>query len=299
MSDLPPENPPPGDHEENPESASPPPPSAAPPPPPPPPSAAPPPPPPPLPPAGTAPAGSTQDTTPFDPVDAFKYAWERFTAKWDTTFVPVAIGLIATFIVVGVLYAIFFVAILAAAFTTSAGAHTGGFTLMAFISGLIVYGIAYLLLQIVYASWAKAGLEVTKGNAPSLAECYKGWDRKNVVVAAVIMAVLVVVPAMILSLVPGIGGLLQLLYSLVAGFALQFTVLHIVDQGLEPVDAIRASVNLAMSNVQKVAIFYLLVFIAEIVGAVVCGIGLFLTAPLIVIATAFAYQKLRGRAVVR
>ncbi len=288
MSDLPPENPPSDDGGENPSSA-------VPPPPPPPPASAPPPPPPP----GTAPAGSSQDTTPFDPVDAFKYAWERFSAKWDTTFVPVALGLVAIGVVFTVLYVIFFVAILAAAFTTNPSSHSTAWTLGAFVVGLVVYGAVYLLFQVLYASWAKAGLEVTRGNAPSLAEVFQGWDRKNVVVAAAIMAALAIVPSMILSLIPGIGGLLQFLYSLAVGFGFQFTVFYIIDKGLEPVDAIRASVNLAMSNVSKVALFYLLVLVAGVVGAVVCGLGLFLTVPLIVIATAFTYRKLNGEAVAR
>lgn len=242
------------------------------------------------------------DSTPYEAVDAFRYAWERFSKKPEVTLLPVLVGLVAQALVFGILWMILGVMLFALGVTasnTGSSATTAVGAVVGFLGGLLLFAIVAMVAQIIYAGWVKAGLETTRGLSPSMAQLYQGWNKTDVVVTALIVAVVTVVPAVVLSLVPGVGGILRFTYLMIAGFFLQFGIIYVVDKQMKPVDALRASVDLAKVNYTTLLVFDVIAMVALGLGALVCGLGLILTMPLVVIASAFTYRKLLGQPVAR
>ena len=53
----------------------------------------------------------------------------------------------------------------------------------------------------------------------------------------------------------------------------------VVDKGMCPVDACKASINFVTSHLGDTVVFYLLGIVAFIVGAILCLVGLLVAAP--------------------
>ena len=66
---------------------------------------------------------------------------------------------------------------------------------------------------------------------------------------------------------------------------------------MSPIEAITASFNLVKDNLGTVIIFWLLTILATIAGAIVCGVGLIVAIPVVVIATGYMYKRLQGEPV--
>ena len=72
---------------------------------------------------------------------------------------------------------------------------------------------------------------------------------------------------------------------------------YVVDQDMAPVDAIKASVNFVTSHLGETIVFYLLGIVVLFVGALLCGIGLLVAVPIVLIAAAFTFRVLNGQQV--
>lgn len=223
-----------------------------------------------------------------------KYAWAKFSKDPGPTLLPVILGSILQGVALTILWVIMVALIIAALVSTSAGA---GASIAGFIGFLILFGLTFVMLQIVYAGWAKAGLDVASGRRPSLNELYRGWDWKQVATLAIGLSVVSVLPAMILNLTPGIGVLLAIAWMLGVWVISQFSVIYVIDQGLSATDAVRASYDLVRAHLQPVAVFDGLVIVAMAVGTLAFGIGTWIAVPVIVIAYGFLYRTLRGESV--
>ena len=71
----------------------------------------------------------------------------------------------------------------------------------------------------------------------------------------------------------------------------------IIDKGLPAWDAIKASFDLVNRNVGTVIVLFLASILAFFIGAILCGIGLLVTIPVTIIATAYAYRMMTGQSV--
>jgi uncharacterized membrane protein len=160
-----------------------------------------------------------------------------------------------------------------------------------FVTFLIAYGLAAALInlvaQLLAAGLYKGATHVTDGKPFSLGQLFEGWDKTQVIIAALIIAVATF-----------IGTLLCYLPGLIVGFFAQFTLLFIVDKQMQAVDAIKASITLVTDNLANTALFYLLALVVLFVGAILCGVGLLVAAPVALIALAYTYRRLQGEPVV-
>ena len=86
--------------------------------------------------------------------------------------------------------------------------------------------------------------------------------------------------------------------ALIVGFLTQYTLLFIVDQQLSGVDAIKASIKFVTDNLANTLIYYILAVIVLFVGAILCGIGLLVAAPVALIGLAYTYRRLQNQPVV-
>ena len=245
-------------------------------------SAAPPPPPP-------GPLGSGDS---YSPTDSFSYGWAKFKAKPADLLVPVLVVL-AVLIVLEVIVQVLLRA-------TLLGTHDCTKTILgtsvqtscgpSFIVTLLGTGIAGLVVSLIAqalgAGLIKNALNVTDGQPVSIGEIGKWATNPKVITAALIVAVATFIGT-ILCYIPGI----------IVGFLLNWTMFFVVDKGMEPMDAAKASVKFATDHLGDTVVFYLLAIVVFIVGAILCLVGLLVAAPLVLIAAAFTFRKLSGEPV--
>lgn len=107
----------------------------------------------------------------------------------------------------------------------------------------------------------------------------------------------VVLAALLVALLAGLGTLLCYLPVLAVALYAQFTLLFVLDKGLGPVAALRSSAMLVQRNLGTCAVLAVLALLACLVGVLVCGVGIVLVAPVVVIAQTVVYRTLLGEPV--
>jgi uncharacterized membrane protein len=239
-------------------------------------------PPPPPPVYGAPPVGAGG----YSPVAAIQYGWTKFTKSPATLLVPVLL----TFIVVGIVYALMFFVILGPAFDSDIDYNSDGTirsidTGPGFVTSLILIGVLILVvtfaLQVLMAALLKGGLDVTDGKTPAIGELFQGWDKTQVLIAAVIVA-----------LGTGIGFALCYLPGLVFMYLASYTMLFVVDKNMPAMDAVRASIAFTTSHLGETILFFLLSAVVTAIGGVLCGIGLLVAYPVVLVAQAYTYRTL-------
>ena len=103
------------------------------------------------------------------------------------------------------------------------------------------------------------------------------------------------ITAVLYSVIVGVGYMLCYLPGVIASFVLWFWAFAQVDGQLEPVEALKASVEVVKNRAGEVLVFLLVCGLINFVGALVCGIGLFVTIPVTMIASGYAWRTLNGR----
>ncbi len=286
MSTSPP--PPPGDDGE---ATSPGPPTrATPPPPAPPPPATPPPatPPPGIPPP--APGGATGNWAvrpaatggdeSYDVVSAFRYGWDQFMAQPGPILLGVLVLLVGS-VVVGGLW-VLGVALLAGA-SESGGVLAGTLALVVTVVGLLGYLAVAFLVQ---AGIVRAGLAIVDGRRLEPATLLR-TDRLGTVVAS----------SLLVALLTAVGSVLFVLPGVVFAFLAQFFLFFVLDRGEGAWDAIVSSLRFSVDHLVPMLLLYLLSGVAATVGALLCGVGLLVAFPVIVIAQAYTFRVLQGQPV--
>lgn len=277
MSDQtpPPEEPPPG---------TPPPPPPGPPPPPPPPS------------YGAPPPGEGSYAPPtggggYSPVEAIQYGWAKFTKSPATLLVPVLL----TFVVVGLVYALLFFVILGPAFDSDVDYNDDG-TIRSidsgpgFIMSLVLIGIIIIVvtlaLQVLMAALVKGALDVVDGKSPAIGELFQGWDKTQVVIAALLV-----------SVGTGVGFMLCYLPGLIFSFLASYTMYYVVGKQMSAVDAIKASLSFTTSHLGETILFFLLGLVVTAIGGIACGIGLLVAYPVVLVGQAYTFRVLNNEPV--
>jgi uncharacterized membrane protein len=150
------------------------------------------------------------------------------------------------------------------------------------LGGLVIS----LISQALGAGLIKNALNVVDGKPASLGEIAAWASKPQVITAALIVAVATFIGT-ILCYVPGI----------IVAFLLNWTMFYVVDKGMAPMDAVKASINFTTSHLGDTIVFYLLGIVAFIVGAILCLVGLLVAAPLVLIGAAFTFRRLNNESV--
>jgi uncharacterized membrane protein len=251
------------------------------------------PPPPPPPPGGGMPMGGNQ---PAEPGAALTYGWNKFKDHWQAVLVALVIGFVIIVVLGGIGYLIqrSLTSVDSCSvrttnnglrFSGGCGDDSPGFFTYLFANAifqfLILLGTSILQLFVI-----RATLMIMRGE-PLEASKVMSTDRLgNYIVGAIIVGVLTFV-GFILCILPALA---------VAVFTL-FWGYFLVDKNMSPVEAITASFNLVKDNLGTVIVFWLLTILVTIAGAIVCGVGLIVAIPVVVIATGYMYKRLQGEPV--
>ena len=232
---------------------------------------------------------------PAEPGAAFTYGWEKFKEHWQAVLVALIIGFVII-VVLGVIGYLIQSALTSTdectvRITNNGVVRSGGcgdsvstFTYLfaaALFQFLVFLGISVLQLFVI-----RATLMIMRGE-PLDASKVMSTDRLgNYLVGAIIVGVLTFV-GFILCILPGIA----------VGIFVLFWGYFLVDKDMSPIEAITASFNLVKDNFGTVIVFWLLTILATIAGAIVCGVGLIVAIPVVVIATGYMYKRLQGEPV--
>jgi uncharacterized membrane protein len=210
----------------------------------------------------------------YRPRAALSYGWEKFADSPATLMVPMIV------VFVGLVVAGLALQLVLVWVPLGSGA-TGGLLLAG-----VLTGVMFLVYQLLAAGLYRGALRVVDGRPFGIGELVEGWDKTQVAIAGVLTAVAV-----------GVGTVLCVVPGLVVAFLTQFTLLFVVDRGLSAVHALRASVRLVAGHPGATLVFYLLGAAVTLLGALLCGVGLLVTVPVVLIGYAYTFRRLQDQPV--
>ena len=154
-------------------------------------------------------------------------------------------------------------------------------------TGFAVLTLATIVLLIVGGAIASAYygglLDIADGRPVSIGSFFRPRNLPAVVAATLIVGILA-----------SIGNLLCVLPGLIVTIFALFSTVAIVDRNLSPIDGIRASVDIAKANFGHVLLAWLVSLAMLLVGALLCGVGLLVAAPVSYLFLVYTYRKLSG-----
>ncbi|HKY15518.1 MAG TPA: hypothetical protein VJM33_11390, partial [Microthrixaceae bacterium] len=103
--------------------------------------------------------------------------------------------------------------------------------------------------------------------------------------------------SLVVAIITSIGFILCVIPGLIAWFLLFFSQYYAADRGMGVGESLSASYNIMKENIGTMVLFFLASMAAYIVGAILCGIGLLVAVPVIIIATAYMYRTMSGEPV--
>ena len=206
---------------------------------------------------------------PFSATDAIGYGWKGFTAN------------IGPLVLIGL--------VLAVASVLSNWLSRGFDSWLLTITASILSAFISLVIGL---GLIRAALAILDGGRPSVDQLVSTKDIGPYIIASLLVAVIVIV-GLILCVIPG----------LIAGFLLQFYGYAIIDRKSDsvttapqssPTGAIRASFEVVAANIGPLILLAVLCFLLNVAGALLCGVGLFVSLPVTSIAIAYAWRYFSG-----
>jgi len=285
---------------------------AAPPPPPPPPSPAPPggavPPPPPPGAAGPTggpaayepprPGAAGGEQRPAAPGEAFNYGWLKFQQNIGDIII-IAIVAFVIMVAITVIGWLILGATVWAAGDNAVDCRTNQFgqtvcdtsgsgasALAIFIGTALLFGVIMFVMFLVQMAFIRGGLLVTYGEKIEVRKMLSTENMGQYILAAFLVLIGTTV-----------GTILCVLPGLIVLFFSQFFGYFILDKKMSAIDGIKSSFQLVNKHMGTLIAFFIGCYIAYVIGYILCGIGLIVAVPVIVIATAFMYRRLQGEPV--
>lgn len=221
--------------------------------------------------------GQSKAVQGIDIMEAVKYGWDKFTKNVG----PILLGMLA-YVAVGILlYLLLFAVLIGGA---SAVGNSGS---LGFFGGASIFVLILIaIVMVAFGFFAMAGmynavLELTRGKAIEFKDFFVFKNIGNVVIASLLIGA-----ASGLLSWTGIG-------SIAVAFFTMFAILLIIDKNMGAIDAIKLSSKMAWDNVGTVILLYVAVAILSFIGTIALFVGLLVTTPVALIATAYVYRKLQ------
>jgi hypothetical protein len=227
--------------------------------------------PPPPPGGGSGPAGDEWSVG-----NALGYGWRKFTQNVGSILLFTLLLLIGS-VILSVIGSILDRGIFGTSDSTSVtdASHNLFSSLLGFV-GQAFFGAAIV----------RAALDITEGRGLDIGPVLRRVNFGTVLVLAILVAI-----------IETIGFILLIIPGLIAILFLYFATFFLLDQGLGPVDAIKASFNLVRRDLGKALVWAIVAFLVSLVGVCFCLVGLLVTIPVATIGTAYTYKRLTGQPV--
>lgn len=246
-----------------------------------------------FPPAFGAPAAYGTPTTTLNIGDAVGYGWKKFSAA------PVPFLLIGLIIgaVSGLVYLVgtaIFAGMLAAASASPTGEVNQGAVFAGLALFFVVMALGIFAAFVVNVGMQRAALDTVRGRPVTVGSAFRTENLGQYVLLYLLLVAAYVVISIVLNFIPVLGSILSFLLILAAGVLFFFAPYFILDKGMSAIDALKASYAAARANLGQVVIVVLVTGLIAAAGGVLCGVGAFVTLPLALIASAYAYLMLQG-----
>ena len=228
---------------------------------------------------------------PATPSAAISYGWEKFKSNVGDIIVALIIG----FVIIVILEAIAYFVYSALVSTdnvkctvnqNSISCDQGPSFFVRLIAQGILQAVFFLASAALQLIVIRATLLIIRGERLTTEALLSLEKIGPYAIAALIVAALSFV-GFILCILPGIAVL----------FFTHFYGYFIVDKDMAPMDAIKASFELVKDNAGVVFVFYLLSMLVIFAGLILCGVGLIVAWPVVIIATGYMYKRLQGEPV--
>jgi hypothetical protein len=207
----------------------------------------------------------------LDVGSAISYGWKKFTEN-----VGAFIILMLAVVVIGLVLSV-------VRFVLTP--DSSGF--MALLWTSLMSTVIYVILWIVQAGVWRAGLGVTRGETPSVAQLTQTDNIVPYILTILVVGVVAFV-GFLLCFIPGIIWMIFTAYA----------PLLALDKGLGPVEAIKGSIDWVKDNFGQVFLILLVSYVIYIIGACLCGVGLLVSAPVALVAIVYSYRALNNETVV-
>lgn len=234
---------------------------------------------------GAYPGGPGVPGTKVDVGEAFSWAFNKFKNNVGAMILP---GL-AVFLLGAALIAVGFSAVALFGTTervdygngfyyeeTSLG--FGGSVLLALVYAVFIVGLLYIQASII-----SGAVRVANGE-PVTAKSFLTPIRFGPVVGT----------AILVAIVTGIGYVLCIIPGIIAMFFLMFSVVATIDKSLSPINAMKTSFELTKSKVGDSIITLLVTYAINLVGVLVCYVGLIVAAPVAQLFLVHCWRRLNG-----
>lgn len=202
---------------------------------------------------------------PYSAIDAWVYGWRKFVENLGQVVLAVAV----------------LVALQLGAQAVSYVAQDSWF--LRATAGFV----GWVITLIIGAGVVRASLEVTEGQGFRTATVFSAYKLVPVVLVSVITSILIFV-GLILCVIPG------LLAAFFTGYSLYFLMDR---EEMSAWESIKASASFVQANMGNVILWFALSLATYIGGFLLCGVGLFVAIPVIIIGTAYTFKKLSGQPV--
>ncbi|MCR8896730.1 hypothetical protein NWF34_07125 [Gordonia sp. GONU] len=234
---------------------------------------------------GAYPGGPGVPGTKVDVGEAFSWAFNKFKNNAGAMILP---GL-AVFLLGAALIAVGFSAVALFGTTervdygngfyyeeTSLG--FGGSVLLALVYAVFIVGLLYIQASII-----SGAVRVANGE-PVTAKSFLTPIRFGPVVGTAILVGIITAIGYALCIIPGI----------IAMFFLMFSVVATIDKSLSPINAMKTSFELTKSKVGDSIITLLVTYAINLVGVLVCYVGLIVAAPVAQLFLVHCWRRLNG-----
>jgi len=201
---------------------------------------------------------------PFSVGDAVGYGWNAY---WKN----VAPMLLITVVILVIQFAVNFI---------------GSATRSTFVQLLFMI-IGWIVSMILAMGLIRASLAVVRGQTPEVNMLFQTEGLGPYIVASILFGIMF-----------GIGLILCIVPGIIVGIIFMFYGYLIVENPtLGPTDALKRSQELTKGKLGELFVFGLALFGINLVGAILCGVGLLFTYGITAIAIAYAYRTINGETV--
>jgi uncharacterized membrane protein len=151
------------------------------------------------------------------------------------------------------------------------------------ILSLLGSALSYVVSLVIQAGIIKGALALTRNEPLSVGTAFNGINWGQVIAASLITGAIIFV-GLILCIIPGI----------IAIFLTWFTLYFVIDRNMPAIEAIKASVAMVRANIGNLLLLFLASLAAYIVGACLCGVGLLVAIPVVILAQVYTFRTLNG-----
>ena len=131
----------------------------------------------------------------------------------------------------------------------------------------------------------KIWLAVARGQAPNFSDLFSGGNLILVIFATLFLV----------GVVSGLGFILLIVPGVILALGLMFAQFFVVDAGMGPIAAMKASWQITNGHKGKLFLLVLVGIPLTIVGLIACCVGVFAAVSIVFVAQAIVFVRLSGR----